>query len=95
MTALQPVFSIQPRIICRTYPGHKIFSGLISFVPQASSYDLFYFSIMYINAWSKPHHCSSSFSLLFSVTDAGDLPGLSQIFSGKWDVRSMGHPIYS
>ena len=36
--------------------AHNPESHLIPLILQASSYDLFYFSVMYINAWSEFHN---------------------------------------
>ncbi len=55
MSPRKPVPFVQLRIICRVQLRSKIGLCLISLIRQAASYDLFYFSIMYINARSEFH----------------------------------------
>ena len=53
--AREPVLSVQLRIISRVQLRSKIGLCLVSLILEASSYDLFYFSVMYINTRSEPH----------------------------------------
>ena len=60
MSPIQPVLPIKPCIIIRVPGRHKILTGPVSLVPKACAYNLFYPSVMNINAGSKFHSLTLS-----------------------------------
>ena len=62
MSSFQARVTVHCRIKSRVLAGHKILLRLISRVFQASSHDLFYFSVMYVDTRPK-FHTATSFCL--------------------------------
>ena len=55
MASVQAVFPLQAGVIGGILFRHKVFGGLVAVILQASSNNLFYFAIVYINTRSKFH----------------------------------------
>ena len=68
MTANNPSLFIQFCIKGSILLRHEVLLRLILYICQAAADDLFYFSIMYINAWAKSHMFKPPYSVFYFVT---------------------------
>jgi endonuclease/exonuclease/phosphatase family metal-dependent hydrolase len=73
MSSMKPVFPVKIRIKTRIFFRHKVFCRMITFITQTSTYNLFHFSIMYINTRPKFH-------ISFSFQKCSDVLAVRRVF---------------
>ena len=87
MAASDPGIFIKSGIKSSILFRHKVLLCLILNICQAASHDLFHFSIMYINTWSKFHLSFCPFFILHQVDKKHSLRNLPDSSQADKNIR--------